>query len=99
MKKQAYMNTLTTKKQMQMKTWWALVGTRSKLRSKVKFFNFVPFSRLINLVRQRRKTETENFNKTNRKKFESCWFSIFKNYFVTINLTKAEIAYNSSGSD
>ena len=27
-----------------------------KLRSKVKFFNFVPFSRLINFVRQRRKT-------------------------------------------
>ena len=50
------MNQLTTKKQMQMKTWWALVGTRSKLRSKVKFFNFVPFSRLINFVRQRRKT-------------------------------------------
>ena len=54
MKKQAYMNKLTTKKQMQ--TWWALVGARSKLRSKVKFFNFVPFSRLINFVRQRRKT-------------------------------------------
>ena len=39
----------------------ALVGfhmdpCRSKLRSKVKFFNFVPFSRLINFVRQRRKT-------------------------------------------
>ena len=50
------MNKLTTKKQMQMKTWWALVGTRSKLRSKVKFVNFVPFSRLINFVRQRRKT-------------------------------------------
>ena len=50
------MNQLTTKKQMQMKTWWALVGARSKLRSKVKFFNFVPFSRLINFVRQRRKT-------------------------------------------
>ena len=56
MKKQAYMNKLTTKKHMQMKTWWALVGARSKLRSKVKFFNFVPFSRLINFVRQRRKT-------------------------------------------
>ena len=50
------MNKLTTKKQMQMKTRWALVGARSKLRSKVKFFNFVPFSRLINFVRQRRKT-------------------------------------------
>ena len=50
------MNKLTTKKQMQMKTWWALVGAWSKLRSKVKFFNFVPFSRLINFVRQRRKT-------------------------------------------
>ena len=56
MKKQAYMNKLTTNKQMQMKTWWALVGARSKLRSKVKFFNFVPFSRLINFVHQRRKT-------------------------------------------
>ena len=50
------MNKLTTKKQLQMETWWALVGARSKLRSKVKFFNFVPFSRLINFVRQRRKT-------------------------------------------
>ena len=50
------MNKLTTKKQMQMKISWALVGARSKLRSKVKFFNFVPFSRLINFVRQRRKT-------------------------------------------
>ena len=56
MKKQAYMNKLTTKKQMQMKTWWALVGARSKLRLKVKFFNFVPFSRLIYFVRQRQKT-------------------------------------------
>ena len=55
-KKQAYMNKLTTKRQMQMKTWWALVGARSKLRSKVKFSIFVPFSRLINFVRQRRKT-------------------------------------------
>ena len=50
------MNKLITKNQMQMKTWWALVGAKSKLRSKVKFFNFVPFSRLINFVRQRRKT-------------------------------------------
>ena len=50
------MNKLTAKKQMQMQTWWALVGARRKLRSKVKFFNFVPFSRLINFVRQRRKT-------------------------------------------
>ena len=50
------MNKLTTKKQMQMQTWWALVGARSKLRSKVNFFNFVSFSRLINFVRQRRKT-------------------------------------------
>ena len=56
MKKQACMNNLTTKKQMQKQTWWALVGTRNKLRSKVKFFNFLPFSRLINFVRQRRKT-------------------------------------------
>ena len=38
-----------------MQTWWALVGARSKLRSKVKFFNFAPFSRLVNFVRQRRK--------------------------------------------
>ena len=50
------MNKLTTKKQIQMKFRWALVGARSKLRSKVKFFNFVPFSRLINFVRQCRKT-------------------------------------------
>ena len=50
------MNKPSTKKQIQMKSRWALVGTRSKLRSKVKFFNFVPFSRLINFVRQRRKT-------------------------------------------
>ena len=50
------MKKLTTKKQIQMKSRWALVGARSKLRSKVKFFNFVPFSRLINFVRQRQKT-------------------------------------------
>ena len=50
------MNKLTTKKYIQMKSRWALVGARSKLRSKVKFFYFVPFSRLINFVRQRRKT-------------------------------------------
>ena len=50
----AYMKKLSTKKQMQ--TWWALVGIRSKLRSKVKFFNFVSFSRLINFVCQRQKT-------------------------------------------
>ena len=56
MKQWAYMNKLTTKKQMQMQTWWALVGAGSKLRSKVKFFSFLPFSRLINFVRQRRKT-------------------------------------------
>ena len=51
------MNKLTSEKQMQMQTWWALVGARSKLRSKLKFFYFVPFSRLINLVHKRRKTE------------------------------------------
>ena len=50
------MNRLTAKKQMQMQTWMKLVGARSKLRSKVKFFNFVPFSRFINFVRQGRKT-------------------------------------------
>ena len=84
MKKQAYMNQLTTKKQMQMKTWWALAGARSKLRSKVKFFNFVPFSLLINFVRQRRKTaknvgsgtQTIAVIKQTEKKFGSCWFSI-----------------------
>ena len=48
------MNKLTTIKQMSMQTWWAVVGARSKLRSKVKF---VSFSRLVNFVRQRRKTE------------------------------------------
>ena len=47
------MNKLTTKKQMQMQTWWAFVGARFK------FFNFVPFSRLINFVRQRWKTEKQ----------------------------------------
>ena len=31
-----------------------------KLKSKVKFFNFVPFSRLINSVPQRRKTKKKN---------------------------------------
>ena len=42
---------------MPLQTRWALVGARSKLRSKVKFFNFVPFSRFVNFVRQHRKTE------------------------------------------
>ena len=93
------MNKLTTKKQMPMQTWWVLVGARSKLRSKVKFVNFVPFSLLINFVHQRRKTENKtkqnknktnkkrdtwytnhSSNKTNRKKFGSCWFSIFNNF-------------------
>ena len=76
MKKQVYMNKLTTKKQMQMQTSWALVGARSKLRSKVKSFNFVQFSRLINFVRQRRKTAKKrgkwytnhSAKETNRKK-------------------------------
>ena len=40
-----------------MQTWWAPVNVRSQLRSKVKLFNFVPFSRLVNFVRQRWKTE------------------------------------------
>ena len=87
-KKQAYNNKLTTKKQMQMQTWWALVGARIKLRSKVIFFNFVSFSRLINFVRQCRKT-TKNVGsgtptitpiKQTEKKFGSCWFSIFDNF-------------------
>ena len=43
-----------------MQNWWALVGRRSKLRSKVKFLNFMPFSRLINFVRHCRKTEKKN---------------------------------------
>ena len=29
---------------------------KKKIEVKIKFFNFVPFSRLINFVRQRRKT-------------------------------------------
>ena len=58
------MNKLTTKKQMPMQTWWALVGARSKLGSKVKFSNFVPFSRLINFVRQRRKPEKKVVSST-----------------------------------
>ena len=82
------MNKLTTKKQMQMKTRWALVGARSKLRSNVKFFNFVPFLRLINFVRQRRKTaktmgsgtQTISLIKQTEKSFGSCWFSIFNNF-------------------
>ena len=39
-----------------MQTSWAIVDTRSKLRSKVKFFNFVPNSRLNTFVRQRQNT-------------------------------------------
>ena len=39
-----------------MQTSWAIVGARSKLRSKVKIFNFVPISRLINSVRHLQKT-------------------------------------------
>ena len=51
-----------------MQTWWALVGARSKLRSKVKFVNFVPVSRLINFVRQRQKTEKKKTHKTKQNK-------------------------------
>ena len=35
-----------------MQTSWALFGARSKLRSKVMLFSFVPISRLNNFVRQ-----------------------------------------------
>ena len=38
--KQAYMNKLTTKKQMQMQTWWALVGERSKIEVKGQIWQF-----------------------------------------------------------
>ena len=91
------MNKLTTKKRMQMKTWWALVGARSiKLRSKVKFFNFVPFSRLINFVRQRRKAAKKrgkwytnhSSNKTSRKSLGpvgSVFLKFFSKHFLKAN--------------
>ena len=62
------MNNLTTKKHMPMQTWRALNGARSKLRSKVKFFNFVPFSCLIYFVHQRRKNckKQKQENKTKK---------------------------------
>ena len=70
-----------------MKTWWALVGGRGKLRSKVKIFNFVPFSRFINFVCQRRKTAknvgsgTQNIALIKQtEKIGSWWFSIFNNF-------------------
>ena len=66
-KKQAYMNKLTTKKQMQMQTWWALVGARSKLSSKVHFFNIVPFSR----------TNVKNCKKKKKKK-KKTWEVVHK---------------------
>ena len=40
-----------------MQNSWALVGARSQLRSKVKFFNFVPISRFIDFVHQRQNAE------------------------------------------
>ena len=49
------MDVLTTYKQNPMQTSWSIVGARSKLRSKVKFFNFVLISRRNNFVRQRQK--------------------------------------------
>ena len=39
-----------------MQNSWVLVGARRKLRSKVTFSHFVPFSRLNNFVRHPRKT-------------------------------------------
>ena len=72
------MNKLTTKKQMQMQTWWALVDARSKLRFKVNCFNFVPFLCLINFVRQRRKTKKRgkwytNHSSNKKKKKKKVW--------------------------
>ena len=76
------MNKLTSEKQMQMQTWRALVGARSKLRSKLKFFNFVPVSRLINLVRRRRKTEKKMGSGTQTiapiKQTEKVWVLLVK---------------------
>ena len=46
---------LTTWKQKPMQNSWALIGARSKLRSKVKFSDFVPISCLNNFVCQRQK--------------------------------------------
>ena len=72
------MNKLTTKKQMQMRTLWALVSARSKLRSKVKFFNFVPFFHAsltlcanVEKVQKRGKWYTNHSsNKTNKKSLD-----------------------------
>ena len=41
---------------MPKQSWWAVIGAKGKFRLKIKFFNFVPFSRLINFVRQSQKT-------------------------------------------
>ena len=76
-----------------MQTSWAVVGARTKLRSKVKLFNFVSISHLINFVRQRQKTakivasdkQTILDAKQTEKKFGPCWFNIF-NYFLNIFL-------------
>ena len=80
------MNKLTTKKQMQ--TWWALAGSRSKLRSKVTFFSILcHFHASLTLYTNVEKLQNRgkwytnhSSNKTNRKKFGSCWFSIFNTF-------------------
>ena len=82
------MNKLTTKKHMQMQTWWAPAGARIKW-SKVNFFNFVQFSRLINFVHRKtskyvgsgRQTTAPIEQQTKKeKKNGSCWFSNFDNF-------------------
>ena len=73
---------------MQMKTWLALVGARSKLRSKGQIFQFcaiftphllcAPTSK--NCKKRRKWYTNHSSNKTNKKKFGSCWLSIFNNF-------------------
>ena len=67
-----------------MQTWWVLVGARSKLRSKVKFFNLCHFHASLSLcanVEKLQKSGTQTIAplKQTEKKFGSCWFSIFNN--------------------
>ena len=65
-----------------MQTLWAVVGARSKLMSKVKFFIFLRISRLNNFLRQRQKLQKtwQVVNKPylNRRMFGPYWLSIFK---------------------
>ena len=72
-KKQAYMNKLTTESNCKCKLDGPLLAQEVNWGQRSIFFNFMPFSRLINFVRQRKKTE-----KKKKKKKKTWWEVVHK---------------------